>query len=86
MSRWGGEEFTVIIANVDGEELLAVAEKLRALVSQSMIARDRERIAVTVSVGATLVREGDTIETLLRRADALMYEGKEGGRNRVVSG
>ena len=86
LSRWGGEEFTAIIANVDSVELRALAEKLRALVSQSKIARDGVNIEVTVSVGATLVNEGDTPETLVKRADGLMYEGKEGGRNRVVFG
>ena len=86
VSRWGGEEFTAIIANVDEEELRSIAEKLRALVSQSMIVRDGVSIEVTVSVGATLVSEGDTIETLVKRADGLMYQGKESGRNKVVFG
>jgi diguanylate cyclase (GGDEF)-like protein len=86
LSRWGGEEFTALIANVDSAGLRAIAEKLRALVSQSKIARDGVNIEVTVSVGATLANEGDTPETLVKRADGLMYKGKEGGRNRVVFG
>jgi len=86
VSRWGGEEFTAIIANVGEDELRAIAEKLRALVSQSMIVRDGAPMKVTVSVGATLVLRDDTIETLVKRADGLMYQGKESGRNRVVYG
>jgi PleD family two-component response regulator len=39
---------------------------------------------VTVSIGATLIHEKDTLESLIERADGLMYQSKQNGRNRVT--
>ena len=86
VSRWGGEEFTAIIENVDEKHLRGIAEKARALVEHSSIRRGGETISVTISVGATEASSDDSIETLVKRADQLMYESKEAGRNRVTTG
>lgn len=84
VSRWGGEEFLAIIVNVDRERLASVGEKLRAMVEQSSIRHNGYTIRVTVSIGGTLGRVGDDAESLVRRADALMYESKRKGRNHVT--
>jgi diguanylate cyclase (GGDEF)-like protein len=86
VSRWGGEEFTAIVENTNGPVLLAVAEKLRRLVENSPVALGGDAIVTTVSVGATLGVPCDSIESLVKRADELMYECKERGRNRVTLG
>jgi predicted signal transduction protein with EAL and GGDEF domain len=44
-----------------------------------------EKIRVSVSVGATVARLDDTVETLLRRADQLMYKSKKAGKNRLTT-
>ena len=84
VSRWGGEEYVVIIANVEGRELLATANRCRALVEQSSLPGDRS-LHITISVGATLARTDDTVETVVKRADRLMYGSKQAGRNCVTS-
>jgi len=81
MGRWGGEEFVVIVVNVDEEQLYAVADRLRFLVDQSSISIGSETVNVTVSIGATLGKPDDDINTILSRADRLMYESKRAGRN-----
>lgn len=86
VSRWGGEEFTAIVENTDGPVLLAVAEKLRRLVENSPVVLGGDTIVTTVSVGATLGVTHDSIESLVKRADELMYESKERGRNKVTLG
>ena len=86
LSRWGGEEFTANIGNVDKEELDIAAEKLRRLVEQSFISIERSSLRITVSVGGTLATTEDTVESLVDRADRLMYHSKEGGRNQVTIG
>jgi diguanylate cyclase (GGDEF)-like protein/PAS domain S-box-containing protein len=86
VSRWGGEEFTAIIENVDERALAGIGDKLRRLIEQSGVAHDKEFIRATVSVGATMVKPDDTGESLVDRADRLMYEAKESGRNRVTLG
>jgi diguanylate cyclase (GGDEF)-like protein len=84
--RWGGEEFLTIIRNVDIVTVNMVAERYRVLISQSFVPKDPEPIRVTVTIGATLAVLEDDRQTLVERADNLLYEGKRLGRNRVVSG
>ena len=86
VGRWGGEEFLAIIRFVDHDQFRLVAEKLRTLVENSFLALGEERLSVTITLGATHVRQEDSSESLLRRADQLMYAGKQSGRNRVVFG
>jgi diguanylate cyclase (GGDEF)-like protein/PAS domain S-box-containing protein len=83
IGRWGGEEFLAIIRFTDDRQFRLVAEKLRAMVENSFLMHKEEAISVTITMGATQVRPGDTIETLVDRADRLMYKGKQAGRNRV---
>ena len=82
--RWGGEEFVVLILNVDKEQLAAVAEKLRILVKNSGFTVETGSINVTVSVGGTISREGDKKEDLIQRADQLMYKCKKAGKDRTM--
>lgn len=84
--RWGGEEFVAIIINIDSDSLQKVCEKLRAMVEQSSISRDKQTIKATVSIGATIAQESDSVDSLMQRADGLMYRSKEKGRNRVNIG
>ncbi len=81
--RWGGEEFVILLYDILPSETKAVAEKLRALVERSHFPVDHLPLRVTVSVGATLLREDDTLESAIQRADQLMYQSKSDGRNRV---
>jgi diguanylate cyclase (GGDEF)-like protein/PAS domain S-box-containing protein len=86
VSRWGGEEFTAIVENTDGQVLLTVAEKLRRLVENTPLLLGGDIVVTTVSIGATLGVPHDSIESLVKRADELMYESKERGRNKVTLG
>lgn len=83
--RWGGEEIVVVLAGANMyDKLPKIAEKLRILISQSMLSLEEgTSIKVTVSIGATLAQPSDTVESLIRRGDQLMYEGKKAGRNCV---
>ncbi|OPX90589.1 MAG: Response regulator PleD [Pelotomaculum sp. PtaB.Bin013] len=81
--RWGGEEFIVVIPAGDIYMLQSVAGSLRALVEQSCYSDGRHEVSVTVSVGATMAVSGDTVESVVKRADALMFQSKKMGRNRV---
>jgi diguanylate cyclase (GGDEF)-like protein/PAS domain S-box-containing protein len=86
VGRWGGEEFVVIARAKNGEDLFAVAERLRVMVGQSYIDHSDERIHATISVGATMALMGEEPCDLVRRADGLMYRSKEAGRNRTTMG
>ena len=84
--RWGGEEFLALILDINKETLISISEKLRSLVEQTVITTDIGNPKVTISIGATLVRQGDSLESLIYRADKLMYKSKANGRNCVSIG
>lgn len=88
VARWGGEEFLILAYEMGTEgELEALGEKLRALVAASRLdLAGGERLTVTLSLGATLLRRDDTPETFVRRADQLMYASKNAGRDRLTLG
>lgn len=81
--RYGGEEFVCLLCHAGLEDALGFAERLRARVAASPVESGDVRIPVTVSIGVSARREGDTLEGLLRRADAALYQAKQNGRNRV---
>jgi diguanylate cyclase (GGDEF)-like protein/PAS domain S-box-containing protein len=83
--RWGGEEIVAIIVSPNIEsKLYKIAEKLRHLIRQSILPmEDGTIIQVTVSIGATVAVLSDTLDTLVKRADQLMYQCKNNGRNCV---
>jgi len=83
VSRYGGEEFAVLLPEVGGEQgALAAAEKIRAAVAGAAFA---EVGNITISIGLAMASaaDGDAGE-LLKRADHALYEAKRAGRNRVV--
>ncbi|MBU0909593.1 MAG: sensor domain-containing diguanylate cyclase [Proteobacteria bacterium] len=84
--RWGGEEFLAIIRNISPQDLEQLGNRLRLLVEQSYITYGGERLQVTISLGATLVQDDDNVESLLKRADTLMYRSKAAGRNCLTMG
>jgi len=87
VGRWGGEEFVVAVRANDFESLRKLASKLWRLIGSSVLHDNNAVVlAVTVSVGATLIMPADTAESVVARADSLMYESKRGGKNRVTVG
>ena len=85
VGRWGGDEFLAIVRNVDVENLRKLAERCVALVRQTTISSNDERlISLSISVGAALVHPVETGEQLFLRADELMYRGKTSGRGRAT--
>jgi len=83
LGRWGGEEFVSVVVNVNEKLLSSIAYRFRTLVEQSSFSLETVALRVTVSIGATLARPKDTVKTLMKRADRLMYRSKQAGRNRV---
>jgi len=87
MGRWGGEEFLIILQDVDTEALQAIGEKLLTLVRQShLILADKRTLSATISIGGTLVQESDDLDSIVDRADQLMYQSKADGRDRITTG
>ena len=83
--RYGGEEFTVVMAAIDEENLLRRCEFLRKGVKQMSIEHAAQQLnPITLSIGAALYPlHGETIEAVLNAADAALYLAKRSGRDRV---
>jgi diguanylate cyclase (GGDEF)-like protein/PAS domain S-box-containing protein len=84
--RWGGEEFIGIVRNTSIDELESVGNRMRTLIEHSYLMHENEKLHVTISIGATLISENDTIDSLIKRADTLLYQSKSSGRNCVTLG
>jgi diguanylate cyclase (GGDEF)-like protein len=86
LARWGGDEFVCVFENVNLEQMSRLAERCRALVTQSELPLEGEKGALqaSVSIGGSVVQKGDSVEILLQRADANLYEVKRAGRGRVL--
>ena len=84
--RWGGEEFLGILHVYSIIELQHIADRMRMLVGKSCVVEADEKLQFTVSIGGTIMRDEDTEESLIRRADSLLYKSKESGRNRITTG
>jgi len=84
-ARWGGEEFVIALPNTDGAGAQVVAERLRCAVQVMAIPHAGTPIAVTASLGVASFRPGESLESLVDRADRAMYMAKTNGRNRVVT-
>jgi two-component system cell cycle response regulator len=83
LGRIGGEEFLVIAPEVDNDGATNLFERLRMRVANTPISTRAGTVTITVSIGVRIVREGDTIDTVLAAADDALYRAKKGGRNRV---
>jgi diguanylate cyclase (GGDEF)-like protein len=82
LSRWGGEEFTIVLPEVDADEAVAATERVREALAIALADGTAPRFTASFGVAAT---DGETadLEELVRRADQALYAAKEGGRNRT---
>lgn len=91
VSRYGGEEFIVIQPDTAMEGALVCAERLRNMLEVrmgpqlGMPCNDQAPAQVTGSFGVAAFREGESMESLIKRADEAMYLAKEQGKNRVIA-
>jgi diguanylate cyclase (GGDEF)-like protein len=84
-SRYGGEEFVVMLPETDVADATDVAERIRATVSERPLIVDGKEAVVTVSVGvAEFPTDGDSVQSVVAAADAALYLAKKQGRNRVT--
>lgn len=83
--RWGGEEFIGIFTVQNAEGAATIGEKIRALIEKTEIQYKDTTLSITASIGVTTARSDDTIDSVIKRADLLMYHSKKNGKNRVTA-
>lgn len=85
VSRYGGEEFVILVPDADIDATAKLAERLRQVVSRLRF-DENPKVQITCSFGVAEVRSSDGPESLLKRADAALFEAKRLGRDRVIRG
>lgn len=80
LARYGGEEFLVALSATDIDAGIQIAERICRAVGQHVYPNG---VNVTISIGITEYHDGDTIESIIERADTHLYSAKNNGRNRV---
>ena len=84
-ARFGGEEFAVLLRNVEPGEALTIADSLRQHIEQLRVTYNHSVIRVSASIGLTTPHQKDTcFNDMIHRADNALYRAKEQGRNRVI--
>lgn len=84
VSRYGGEEFVVLLRDIQPDNVRLIAETIRGAVAAMRVLHDGREIKVTISIGAAIARPTDRdFEDLFQRADLALYTAKRNGRNQV---
>ena len=86
LTRYGGEEFVVILPETESEAALQVGEKIREQVASSPFHFKGVRVQITISCGIASFKKGYRSEQVFDAADAALYQAKEAGRNQCKVG
>jgi two-component system, cell cycle response regulator len=84
VGRHGGDEFVVLTEHMGEADVGLLYERVRAAVADHPIHTQAGDLSITISVGVSVWKEGDTADSLLGAADAALYRAKDAGRNRVI--
>jgi diguanylate cyclase (GGDEF)-like protein len=82
--RFGGEEFLVVMSNTSSEAAAMIGERLRRAVMELQCLAQGRAIELSVSLGCATLQAGESIDSIMQRADHAMYAAKKDGRNRLV--
>ncbi|MEW6601769.1 MAG: diguanylate cyclase [Nitrospirota bacterium] len=83
ISRYGGEEFAIILTHTDLSGAVKAAEGLVSFINKSIFSYQENKIPLTISIGASLFKEADDASTVFERADSALYLAKRSGKNTV---
>ena len=83
--RYGGEEFLLLLPGMDGEAASRMLDRLRGIVADLDWSAFSPGMRVTISAGVVTLRDNDTADTFLVRADSALYSAKAQGRNRIAT-
>ncbi|WP_455202905.1 diguanylate cyclase [Kaarinaea lacus] len=86
VGRYGGEEFMLILHETPLQTAFRIAERIRLGIADHPINLTDLILHITMSFGVAMVEPGDSVETVVKRADDALYKAKHGGRNQVIVG
>ena len=83
--RYGGEEFLLLLPDTSGDAAQRMLDRLRSIVADLDWSAFSPGMHVTISAGVVTLRDNDTADTFLARADRALYSAKAQGRNRIAT-
>lgn len=83
IGRYGGEEFIVLLPNVDNEKAINMAEKIRINIEEARILGDKRTVSISIGI-AMSAYESLNSEEIIERADQALYKAKHEGKNRCI--
>lgn len=83
--RWGGEEFLLIIRGMDYNSAVELTEKILEDIRSATLTYKGQSLSITMTFGIVETSRYESIDEVVKEADKLLYQGKEGGRNCVVT-
>lgn len=84
IARYGGEEFVVLLPGIDASNIQMPLDKLRNVVKGIPFRFKDDKVEITISIGTTLFRSGDSPIEAFERADKALYQAKNGGRDQII--
>jgi len=84
VSRWGGEEFLILLPETEIAGAQILAERIRKIIEEQIIEYNGAQVSITMTFGLTVNEEFEMIEDTIKKADKALYEGKSRGRNCVM--
>lgn len=82
--RYGGDQFAALINRCEEGKALGIAEKILHKVEHSHLIYNGQNIDLTVSIGATMHQNNDTIDTMIKRSDEGLLKSKQAGKNQII--
>ncbi|MGZ5209046.1 MAG: GGDEF domain-containing protein, partial [Sulfuricurvum sp.] len=82
--RYGGDQFAALINRCEEGKALGIAEKILHKVEHSHLIYNGQNINLTISIGATMHQNGDTIDTMIKRSDEGLSKSKQAGKNQII--
>ena len=84
VGRYGGEEFVAIIHFNLKRELLKYLKRIKSIISENEFLYKKDKIRITFSAGVAIRNDHNSYDSTIQKADVLLYQAKEGGRNKII--
>ncbi len=85
VSRYGGEEFVILLPNTDLEVAVHILSRIRRNLTKKFFLHENKRLLITFSAGVAQLRSGESQESIFKRADEALYRAKKGGKNQILT-
>lgn len=85
VSRYGGEEFVILLPNTNLEEGVQILSRIRRNLTKKFFLHENKRLLITFSAGIAQFCSGESQESIFKRADEALYRAKKGGKNLILT-